>query len=124
MSEERWIVRLRDELRVLPDTLEALRVGVHDLRAVARRLEAVTEVIERTQRHMENSGAAQFARDVDDAVASVGTELAQLRERMPSTPSGAFASMMEQTEASVDQLMRLAIRLQQSFDTRDRPDGP
>jgi len=123
MAEARWITRLRDELRVLPDTLEALREGVHDLRAVAKRLEAVTEIFERTQRHMEVSGAAQFARDVDDVVASVNRELAQLRERIPTTPSSAVAAMIEQAEGSVEQLTRLAGRIQQSLDPRPRDDS-
>ena len=112
--------RLRDELRVLPDTLEKLRIGVEDLRVVAQRLEAATEVLERTQRHMESSGAAQFAREVDDAVHAVEVELTQLRQRMPTTPGDALVAMVQQTEASIDRLMKLAGRIQQSVDPRPK----
>lgn len=118
MTETRWIARLRDELKVLPETLAELRMGVADLRAVASRLEALTEVLERTQRHWEVSGAAQFARDVDDAVASVNEELAALRARLPTTAGSALTAMVEQTEASINELAKLAGRLQQAWDPR------
>jgi len=120
MAEERWVTRLRAELRVLPDTLVELREGVYDLRAVARRLEAVTEILERTQRHMELSGAAQFAREVDDAMVVVNTELAQIRARLPTSPTGALGAMVEQTESSIERVIDLAARWQQAVDRRSR----
>ena len=123
MAEERWVTRLRAELRVLPDTLAELREGVHDLRAVARRLEAVTEILERTQRHMELSGAAQFAREVDDAMAAVNRELALIRARMPRAPGSALAAMVDQTESSIERVVELAAQWQRLLDWRP-PDEP
>ncbi|MDH3706028.1 MAG: hypothetical protein OES57_08175 [Acidimicrobiia bacterium] len=118
MAEERWVTRLRAELRVLPDTLVALREGVHDLRAVARRLEAVTEILERTQRHMELSGAAQFAREVDDAMVAVNSELAQIRARLPTSPTDALGALVDQTESSIERVIELAARWQQAVERR------
>ena len=85
-----WITRLRDEVATLPETLRAFRETVEDLRTVAKRLEVLTELMERTQAHLDALGVTDTARQLDDAVVAVEKQLSARRGSIPGGAGGAL----------------------------------
>ena len=100
-SDFAWLGRVRDELATLPETLKAFRETVEDLRRVAKRLEAISELMERTQTHLDALGVTDAARQFDDAVVAVERQVAAVRNSVAPGKSGVL-------DDAVSQLMRTA----------------
>ena len=109
-----WNKRLYSELALLPDTLEQFRTGVQDLSRVAKRLEAVTEVIERTQGHLDRLGITEAARQLDETTASLQEQMRQVVRAQPATggpPQMGMQDAVEQMQRTVAGLAELGGRL-------------
>ncbi|GEM_PF-5001620 len=106
-----WITRLRDEVATLPETLRAFRETVEDLRTVAKRLEGLTEVMERTQAHLDALGVTDSARQLDDAVVAVETQLSALRGSVPGGAGGALDDAVQQMRKTASDMSELGFRM-------------
>ncbi|MDG2113707.1 MAG: hypothetical protein P8N02_13960, partial [Actinomycetota bacterium] len=114
-----WLGRVRDELATLPETLKAFRQSVEDLRAVSRRLQAITEVMERTQKHLDALGVTDTARQLDDAVVAVERQLTALRGSTPKSGAAGFDDAVRQMRKTATDLSELGWRF-----VGGRPPGP
>jgi len=109
-----WNKRLYSELALLPDTLEQFRTGVQDLSRVAKRLESATEVIERTQGHLDRLGITDTARQLDETASALQEQMRQLVKAQPSlgvTPTAGMQDAVEQMQRTVAGLTELGGRL-------------
>lgn len=105
-----WLGRMREELATLPETLKAFRQSVEDLRAVSRRLQAITEVMERTQKHLDALGVTDTARQLDDAVVAVERQLTTLRGAAPKSGAAGFDDAVRQMRKTAADLSELGWR--------------
>ena len=105
-----WLTRLRDEVATLPETLKAFRETVEDLRRVAKRLEVITELMERTQTHLDALGITDTARQLDDAVVNMERQWSGLREAMPSGSADVFQDAMRQMRETAAELTHFGAR--------------
>ena len=110
-SDFTWITRVRDELTTLPDTLKAFRESVEDLRKVSARLQAITEVMERTQQHLDALGVTDTARQLDDAVVAIERQMTSMRDAMPKGASGGFEDAVRQMRDTAQDLTDLGWRM-------------
>jgi hypothetical protein len=109
-----WNRRLYNELALLPDTLERFRTGVEDLSKVARRLESVTEVIERAQGHLNRLGITETARQFDETATSLQEQMREMmtgQQRPDATPSAAMQDAIEQMQRTMAGLAEMGGRL-------------
>ena len=106
-----WITRLRDEVATLPETLRAFRETVEDLRTVAKRLEVLTELMERTQARLDALGVTDTARQLDDAVVAVEKQLSALRGSIAGGSGGALDDAVQQMRKTATELSEMGFRM-------------
>jgi hypothetical protein len=99
------------ELAALPASLQQLRQGIDDLAGVVQRLNAVTEVVERAQGHLDRLGVVDAARDLDDAAGRLEEQMARLRSVLGATPSAGARDAIEQMTRDVAEMHQLGSRL-------------
>lgn len=107
-APQAWVVQLRDELALLPETLKQFREGVANLRAVAERLEAATVVVERAGEAMEASGMSDVVRQIDQASRVVEDQLRAARQQSANLPGMA---LMEEASNQLRRNLTDATRL-------------
>ena len=106
-----WRKALGRELAALPESLRMLREGVDDLSKITKRLEVVTEVVERAQGHLDRLGVVDAARQLDDSVAVLEDQVAKIRTQMTSTAPKPLEDAMEQMSRTVASVAELGARL-------------